>query len=51
MAAKKVKVKVLKPFIDKRSRREHAAGDTLSITEARLAEIQKVDPTLVELSE
>ena len=51
MAAKKIKVKVLKSFIDKRSKRVHEAGDVLSITESRLAEIQKVDETLVETAE
>lgn len=48
MAAKKVKVQVVKAFIDRRSKRVHAVGDVLNITEARLAEIRKVDPELVQ---
>lgn len=48
MATKKVKVQVLKAFIDRRSKRVHAVGDVLSITETRLAEIRKVDPDLVQ---
>lgn len=51
MASKRIKVRVLKPFIDKRSKRVHEAGDVLSITESRLAEIEKVDGTLVETVE
>lgn len=48
MAAKKVKVQVVKAFIDRRSKRVHAVGDVLNITEARLAEIRKIDPDLVQ---
>lgn len=48
MATKKVKVQVLKSFIDRRSKRVHAVGDVLNITENRLAEIRKVDPDLVQ---
>lgn len=51
MAAKRIKVKVMKTFRDKRSKRIHEVGDVLSITESRLAEIKKVDPELVEVAE
>jgi len=48
MATKKVKVQVLKAFVDRRSKRVHAVGDVLNITENRLAEIRKVDLGLVQ---
>lgn len=48
MATKKVKVQVLKAFIDRRSKRVHAVGDVLNITENRLAEIRTVSPDLVQ---
>lgn len=48
MATKKVKVQVMKAFIDRRSKRVQAVGDVLNITENRLAEIRKVDPDLVQ---
>lgn len=48
MATKKVKVQVLKAFVDRRSKRVHAVGDVLNITENRLVEIRKVDPGLVQ---
>ena len=48
MATKKVKVQVLKAFVDRRSKRVHAVGDVLNNTENRLVEIRKVDPGLVQ---
>ena len=48
MATNKVKVQVLKAFVDRRAKRVHAVGDVLNITENRLAEIRKVDPGLVQ---
>lgn len=44
-----MKVKVIKKFIDKHSRKLHKAGEILNITKERFEEIISVDESLVEV--
>lgn len=43
-----MKVKVIKKFIDKHTKKVHKVGDILNIKKERFEEIKKVDKNLVE---
>ena len=51
MAARKIDVRVESDFRDKHSKRIHRAGDVISVTEKRFAEIQAKDARLVSVIE
>ena len=51
MAARKIDVRVESDFRDKRSKCIHRAGDVISVTEKRFAEIQAKDARLVSVIE
>lgn len=46
-----MKVKVIKKFRDKETKVIHKAGDTLTISKKRFAEIQKVGNFVVEVTD
>lgn len=46
-----MKVKVIKKFRDKETKKIHKAGDELNITKKRFAEIQKVGNFVVEVTD
>lgn len=45
------KVKVLDSFVDVHTRKVHPVGEVFEATEERIAEIQSVNPDLIEVVE
>ena len=43
-----MKIKVIKEFIDIHTKKIHRVGEVMDVTKERLAEIRKVDKTLVK---
>ena len=43
-----MKVKVMKEFVDIHTKELHKVGEVMDVTKERLAEIRKVDKTLVK---
>ena len=41
-----MKVKVMKEFVDKHTKKMHKVGEVMEVTKERLAEIKSVDKTL-----
>lgn len=44
-----VRIKVLRPFIDIHTKNRHGVGEVFEATPERVAEIQSVDPDLIQV--
>jgi hypothetical protein len=43
-----MKIKVMKEFVDRHTKKLHKVGEVMDVTKERLAEIRKVDKSLVK---